>query len=324
MMLVIYGPTATGKTDLAIKLAKKYNGEIISVDSRQVYKKLDIGSGKVSFSSTVVKHKGYWIVDGVKIHGFDLVDPGKRFSAADFVKFAKTTMIQIIEVKKLPIIVGGTGFYIKALIEGINTLGIPANLNLRKKLEKLSTASLYQKLAKVDPTRAKSMNQSDKNNPRRLIRAIEIAQYQKGKASNVRSDLNTTYKIPDTKYLLLGLTAPNDYLYKRSDQWLGKRLKKGLIEEVQNLVKQGVSYKWLDNLGLEYRWISRYLLSQVTKEEALTCLKGDIHDFIRRQKTWFNQFKKNKIEIFDISLANWQVKLEKKVDSWYTSNYDRR
>ena len=136
MMLVIYGPTATGKTDLAIKLAKKYNGEIISADSRQVYKNLDIASGKVSFSSTVVKHKGYWIVDGVKIYGFDLVDPGKRFSAADFIKFAKTTMIQIIEVKKLPIIVGGTGFYIKALIEGINTLGIPPNLNLQKKIIK--------------------------------------------------------------------------------------------------------------------------------------------------------------------------------------------
>src|SRR3990167_9401127 len=103
--LIIYGPTTTGKTALAIDLAKKYNGEIISADSRQVYKGLDIGTGKVSFDSKVEKHKGFWIVDGVKIHGFDLVNPGQRFSVADFLKFASDTMIQIIKSKKIPIIV---------------------------------------------------------------------------------------------------------------------------------------------------------------------------------------------------------------------------
>ena len=156
MMLVIYGPTASGKTDLAIKIAKKFNGELISADSRQIYEGLDIGTGKVSFSSKIEKRKGYWIVDGVKIHGFDLIEPpgyepgsrkvaskhepGSRyetFSASDFIKFARTTMIHIIGVGKLPIIVGGTGFYIKALIEGLDSDGVAPEQNLRSQLEKL-------------------------------------------------------------------------------------------------------------------------------------------------------------------------------------------
>ena len=171
-MLVIFGPTATGKTDLAIRLARKFNGELISADSRQVYKNLDIGTGKVSFSSNVEKHEGYWIVDGVKIHGFDLIEPGQNFSASDFIKFAKTTMIQIIKTGKLPIIVGGTGFYINALIGGLDSVGIAPNPNLRSQLEKLSTATLFQKLAKINPSRANSMNESDRANPRRLTRPI--------------------------------------------------------------------------------------------------------------------------------------------------------
>src|SRR3990167_7407725 len=174
MMLVIFGPTATGKTDLALGLANKFNGELISADSRQVYKNLDITSGKANFGLKVEKHNRYWIVDGVKIHGFDLVDPGQNFSASDFIKFAKTAVAQIIKTSKLPIIVGGTGFYIQTFIGGLDSVGIAPDANLRSQLEKLSTTMLYQKLLITNPKRAKSMNQSDKKNPRRLIRAIEI------------------------------------------------------------------------------------------------------------------------------------------------------
>src|SRR3972149_6084922 len=175
MMLVIYGPTATGKTTLAIELAQKYNGELISADSRQVYRGLDIGTGKVSFTSKIGKHQGFWIVDDVKIHGFDLVNPGQRFSVADFLTFANSSIVQTIKLNKLPIIVGGTGFYIKALINGIGSIGIPLNPKLRQQLEKLSTTDLYQKLLEINPKRAQSMNDSDRKNPRRLIRAIEIS-----------------------------------------------------------------------------------------------------------------------------------------------------
>src|SRR3989344_3740874 len=200
IMLVIYGPTASGKTDLAIKLARKFNGEIISADSRQVYKGLDIGTGKVSFDSKVEKHKGFWIVDDVKVYGFDLVKAGEQFTAADFIKCASTSLIRISEVKKLPIIVGGTGFYIKALIDGIGSVGVTSDPELRARLEKLSVIELYQKLLEVNPTRARSMNQSDRANPRRLIRAIEIALLsQKSEVKSQKSE-TTHYPLPTIHY----------------------------------------------------------------------------------------------------------------------------
>ena len=221
-MLVLYGPTVTGKTDLAIKLAQKYKGQLISADSRQVYKGLDIGTGKVGFNSNVEKHDDYWIVDGVKINGFDLIGSGENFSVADFVKFASTTMIRIIEVNKLPIVVGGTGFYIKSYLYGIDTLGIPADLKLRQKLEELSVSHLYQKLLKIDPHRTRLMNDSDRQNPRRLIRAIEVLS---SKSTIQPSNYQTIQN-----YLLLGLTVPNGYLYQKADDWLETRLNRGLVE----------------------------------------------------------------------------------------------
>jgi len=310
-LLIIYGPTATGKTALAIDLAKKYDGELISADSRQVYRGLDIGSGKVSFSSKVEKHRGYWIVNGVKIHGFDLVNPGEQFSVADFLKLTHTTMIQIIGVNKLPIVVGGTGFYIKALIDGISSIGIPQDPALRRQLEGLSVDQLYQKLLEIDPSRAKSMNESDRANPRRLIRAIEIATYNK--KPETRNQKLTT-ELPNyqtTNCLLLGLTAPNSYLYSRCDKWLEERLNHEMIDEVKNLLNQNIDPKWFDNLGLEYRWLSRYLLGKISREEAIDRLKGDIHSFIRRQKTWFRQFKS--LNLSDISKPDWRQELEKKL-----------
>lgn len=307
-VLVIYGPTATGKTSLATKLAKKLNAEIISADSRQVYKGLDIGTGKVGFDSHVEKQSGYWIVDNVKIHGFDLVKTGERFTAADFIKFATVKIKQITDKNKLLIITGGTGFYINSLLNGIGSLGIPSNLKLRQKLERLSAEELYKLLEKLNSPRAKSMNKSDSQNPRRLIRAIEIA-------TNNSHPSSTNFKLPTTNYLTIGLSAPNDYLYQKSDIWLQTRLDHGLIEEVGGLIKNGISLKWLDNLGLEYRWISRFLTGKITKLEAVERLKGDMHDFIRRQKTWFNKFKD--IKIFDISSPGYSEKLEKTVSAWY-------
>lgn len=309
-MLLIYGPTATGKTDLGIALAKKFNGEIISADSRQVYKSLDIGTGKVNFKSKVEKHNKFWIVDQVKINGFDLVDPGTNFTVANFIKFANNSMIRIIESKRLPIIVGGTGFYINALINGIETIGIKPNLKLRRELENLSPSQLYQKLRWVNPTRAEKMNQSDRANPRRLIRAIEIAQSG--------NKTPTHYQQPTTNNLIIGLTAQNDFLYQRTDRWINTRLNNGMMEEVKNLLDHKIDPKWLDDLGLEYRWLSRFLLGKIGKSEAIDRLKRDSHNFIRHQKTWFKQFKY--IRLFDISQPSWKNELEKKVSLWYDTN----
>lgn len=314
-VLIIYGPTATGKTDLALQFASKLKGELISCDSRQVYSGLDIGSGKVSFDKEIKKGKGYWLVDGIKIHGFDLVEPGNQFSVADFIKFANSSIIRITKSKKLPIIVGGTGFYIKALIDGIDSLGIPGNAKLRGKLEKLSIQELFKKLKSLNSQKALSMNESDRKNPRRLIRAIETAFYKKYKATSINSKVNTNYQLPTTNYLVICLTAPNGYLYDRADKWLKLRLDHGLVKEVKNLLEQQVSPDWLKGLGLEYRWITSYVLGEIKLDVAGERLRGDIHNFIRRQKTWFKKFKD--IKLFDISTYNWQKKLEKKVNLWY-------
>ena len=265
-VLIIYGPTQTGKTSLALQLARKFQGELISADSRQVYKGLDIGSGKVAFDDVVEKRAGYWIVNGVRINGFDLADPGYQFSAADFLEFAKSSISQIIDKKKLPIIVGGTGFYIKALLDGIGSIGIPANWKLRTRLEGLSSDDLYKQLFSIDPVRARSMNQSDRANPRRLIRAIEIANYKKDKGLRIKDEKNSKYQIPNTKYLFLGLTAPNEYLYKKADEWLNDRIDHGLIKEIKTLLETGVDPQWFENLGLEYRWITKYLLGDSSYE----------------------------------------------------------
>lgn len=301
MMLVIYGPTVTGKTDLALHLAQKFNGELISADSRQVYKGLDIGTGKVSFESKISKHDKYWLVDGIKIHGFDLANPGQNFTAADFIKFASTKIKQIVKRQKLPIVVGGTGFYIKALIDGIESLGIGRDQKLREKLQKLSVNKLFNQLTKLNKDRAKQMNESDRANPRRLIRAIEIA-LSKQKATN-------TYNLKSKTYNLICLSAPNDYLYRRANIWLEKRLKMGLIDEVKQLLDKRIDPIWLDDLGLEYRWISRLCLGKITKEETVSQLIGDIHKFIRRQKTWFKKFEDARI--IDISKKSYQVKIDK-------------
>lgn len=303
-LLVIYGPTVTGKTDLAIEFAQKYNGELISADSRQVYKSLDIGTGKVSLSSNVEKHQNYWLVDGVKIHGFDLVSPGGNFSVADFINFASKITKIISSKKKLPIIVGGTGFYIKSYLQGINSFGIPKNKFLRKELNNFSISNLQERLSQLNTSRLIKMNESDRNNPRRLIRAIEIA-------SSIRKPTKSNVQ---PTYLLVGVTAPNSYLYNRADKWLETRLAQGMVDEVKNLRKI-VPDNWLENLGLEYRWIIRLLKKEISQTKAKVRLKGDIHSLIRRQKTFFNQFPA--IDKIDISGENWHKELEKTVRTWY-------
>lgn len=307
MMLVIYGPTATGKTALALKIAKKYKGEIISADSRQVYKGLDIGTGKISPEMEFTKHNKYWLVEGIKVRGFDLVDPSKRFSAADFIELAKSSVAEIIKSKKLPIIVGGTGFYIKTFLDGLETQGIKPNWKLRKRLEKLTSKELFQMLKKNNPKQAKKMNISDKQNPRRLIRAIEVSlsPYQSEEAKPISTNL----------YMMVGLTAPNDFLYKKANSWLSARLKLGILEEVESLIRSEVNPLWLENLGLEYRWLTRFVLGRIEKSEALEGLRRDIHSFIRRQKTYFRQFPT--IELYDISKKGISELLEKRVELWY-------
>jgi len=324
MMLVIFGPTVSGKTSLAITLAKKFNGEIISADSRQIYKSLDIGTGKIPFESKFEKHDNYWIVDGIKINGFDILDPQKSFSSADFKNFASPIINNLQDQNILPVVAGGSGFYIKTLLSNYSTFGILQNPKLRKELEKKSAGELYDELLKINKIKALSLNDSDKKNPRRLIRAIEVTSYQsipKNPTTNHQPFI-LPKEGPTTNILMIGLNAPNSYLFGKADDWLDLRLKKGLIEEVDALLTQKITSAWLDSLGLEYRWISRYLLNKIDKDTAIERLKGDIHSLIRRQKTYFSQFKD--INIYDVSRKGWERDLENEVTAWNKKQMETR
>lgn len=306
MMLVLYGPTAVGKTSFALRLAKNLNAEIISADSRQVYKNLDIGSGKVSFENKVKKHKGYWTVDGVRVNGFDLASPGQKWNVADFLTYALKEIKRINSKKKIVIVAGGTGFYIHSLLYGLESIGVPEDKSLRAILEKMTATELFNKLKQTNPQKASLLNESDKKNPRRIIRAIEISLFR-GKNRRINSQFTK-------EDICIGLSANNEYLYKKSDMWLKERLKNGLIEEIKSLVSSGVNAEWLKSLGLEYRWLTRYVKGEISYDQALKGLMGDTHSFIRRQKTWFKKFQD--IKVFNVNSKEGFKSAEKEVLNW--------
>ncbi len=277
-ILIICGPTATGKTALAAKLAQQFNGELISADSRQVYKGMDIVTGK--------DRPG-----GIVIHGLDLVEPDQDFSAAHFVGYASDWINQISWKGKLPIIVGGTGLYINSLVNPPQTLTVKPDWQLRKKLEEKSVKDLQEQLEKIDKTRWQIMNHSDRLNPRRLIRTIEVAQSNCGKIETA----------PKYACLWIGLAADKDALDQQIETRVNSRIKQGAIKEWEELKTKypvnlpsmsGIGYKQLPDVD---KWI---------KAEQ---------QYARRQMTFF---KKNKqINWFNSDQEGNIVKL---VNAWYT------
>lgn len=281
-LLVILGPTATGKTDLALQLAKKFNGELVSCDSRQVYKGLDIGTGKYpSKKSKIKRQKNCWEIDGVNIWMYDVADPRKQYTVFNYVQDANKVIDEIQKRKKLPIIVGGSGLYLKAILEGLTNLSIPVNKRLRNSLSKLSLKQLQNKLQKILPKKWQDLNQSDRQNPRRLIRAIELVGLKPNFAKALSFDA-----------LKIGLTAPRDVLYKRADERVLARIKQGMIEETIKLHKKGLSFRRMRQLGLEYGVLADYLDGKIKDtNELIKIMQGKIHGYIRRQLTWFAKEK---------------------------------
>jgi len=320
-VLIICGPTATGKTGLALKLAKKLKGEIVSADSRQVYQGMDIATGKDLPIKTKFKMKnlglegqnfkiGYYEVDGVKLWLYDIVRPDYFFNVADWVKCAHLVIKDIHQRGQLPILVGGTGFYLKALIEEIPTKDIPPNWWLRKGLELKSTKVLFEELAELDSSRAGQMNVSDRQNKRRLIRAIEIARWRIG------SRLEKTVSPIQFEYLIIGLKAPLKFLYQKIDRRVEKQFKNGAEEEVKKLLKQGFSWDLPSMTAMGYQeWRPRFE-RQASLTEVLTRCQFNEHAYARRQMTWFK--KNEKINWFDISRKGWENKIAKEVAFWYT------
>ncbi len=272
-VIVILGQTATGKSDLAIKISKKINGEVISADSRQVYKNLNIGTGKITKKE----------MRGIPHHLLDVVNPKNKFSVVEYQKLAISAMADIFKRNKIPIICGGTGFYIDAITKGNVFPTVPPNLKLRKNLESKSSDILLKILTKLDETRAKDiLNKNEQNNKVRLIRAIEIAKAL-GKVPK-----NTEIK-PMYKFVKIGLYLPTQELKKKINTRLEKRLKMGMINEIKKLHKKGLSWKKMYELGLEYRYISMYLQNQITKGEMILKLQSEIYHYAKRQMTWFKR-----------------------------------
>jgi tRNA dimethylallyltransferase len=269
-VLVIVGPTASGKSALAVRLAKNLNGEVISADSRQVYKGLDIGTGKVTKKE----------MQGVKHHLLDVRSPKSTFTANDFVRFGRRAIKSISKSKKLPIICGGTGFYIDALLGRIDISPVAPSKQLRSQLKKKSVRELFQMLREIDEVRASEMNQSDRNNPVRVIRAIEIATH---------GPMKTLEKSVDYDVLWVGILPDDQILRDKIHKRLVARVKNGMMQEAVKLHKDGLSWKRMEELGLEYRYLALYLQRKLTKDQMLEQLESKIWHYAKRQKTYWKR-----------------------------------
>lgn len=318
-LLVICGPTSTGKTTLAISLAKKFNGELISADSRQVYKGMDIGTGKDIPKGAKIKMPwfqkyGYYEIDGAKIWGYDIADPRHEFNVAQYIKFAERIISDIRKRGRLPILVGGTGLYMKGVIDGIATANVPKNIMLRKNLGKSTPEDLFEKLAQMDSLKAGQMNASDKKNPRRLIRAIEVAMW---KINNIKKEKEIEKKKKDLEVLMIGLNAPEKFISERIKLRVAQRAKAGIKNEVENLLKSHVSWQMPSMSSMGYRQWKDYFDNKKTEAEVVKVWEGEENKYVKRQMVWFKKDKR--ICWFDITSGSYPENVEKSVEKWYST-----
>lgn len=284
-IIVILGPTASGKTGIAIKLARLFNGEIISADSRQVYKGMDIGTGK--------DLKDYEATDNepeVKYHLIDVANPEDQYDLSLYQKDVKAAIENIINRGKLPIIAGGSGLYLQAIVDGYNLSSVKPDFNLREELEAKDIISLQTILKEKNLAFFEKINNSDLNNKRRLIRYIEIFSSGNNKIQEKIS--------PNYQTLLVGLSWPREILNQRIKNRLVSRLDdENMVAEIEGLNNNGVSWQRLEKFGLEYRWIARYLQTKIDYEEMVEKLYADICRFAKRQMTWFRRWEKQGAKI---------------------------
>ncbi len=275
-IIVIIGPTAVGKSALAVELAREFNGEIISADSRQVYKGLDIGSGKITARQ----------MRGVPHHMLDMASPTRVYSVARYKKDGQKVLRKIFKKNRTPIIVGGTGFYIDSLLGRVTLPDVPPDQALRKKLSGKSAVQLFAMLKKLDRKRAQTV---DRHNPVRLIRAIEIAKYKTPDVLYLDARPPSEYEIS-----WIGLTLPPEELKKRIHARLISRLKQGMVAEVKKLRQQGVSWKRLYDLGLEYRYVSLFLQGKLSRAQMIEKIETESSHYAKRQMVWFKRNKEIK------------------------------
>lgn len=270
-IIAVVGPTASGKSSLAIRLARKLHGEIISADSRQVYRGMNIGSGKVTKAEQrLAPH-----------HLLDIASPKKQYTVAEYIHDGKQKLREIHQRGNIPVVVGGTGFWVDALLHGQALPTVPPQPALRRKLMKWTTKELVQKLQKLDSQRAKNI---DRKNRVRLIRALEIVLCS-GKPVPI-PQRTQAYNV-----LWLGIDPGKDTLQKNIQRRLHARFRQGMVGEVKKLLKAGVPKKRLLDFGLEYRFITLYVQGKLTKEEVVKKLEHEIQQYAKRQRTWFKRNK---------------------------------
>jgi tRNA dimethylallyltransferase len=274
-LIVVLGPTASGKSTLSIVLAQRFSGEIVSADSRQVYRGMDIGTAKVTREErTFVPH-----------HLLDVIDPREIYNVAQFQQQAIVAINDILARGKQPFLVGGSPHYIYALIDPLDIPAISPQPELRRELEVRPLSELVAQLQKLDPQSAATI---DIKNARRVIRALEVCLVSGKSFSDQRGVAAPLYRC-----LLLGIHWPRDVLYARIDARVDERMRHGMVQEVRDLLDGGVSFERLEALGLEYRFIGRLLRGEFASEaEMVQRLKYAIHDFTRRQLTWFRKDKR--------------------------------
>ncbi|MBI4812117.1 tRNA (adenosine(37)-N6)-dimethylallyltransferase MiaA [Candidatus Falkowbacteria bacterium] len=305
-IIVILGPTASGKTGLAVRLAYKFNGEIVSADSRQVYRGMDVGTGKdlkdyhlqipnskfqipnkIQNSKSKIQKRARFI--DISHYLIDVVNPRTEFNLAKYQKLAYRAIDGILSRGKLPILVGGTGLYLQAVVDGYRLGGGGADKKLRKELEKMNADKLFGMLKKINPKWANRLNESDRKNKRRLIRYVEILKTRKDAKENAERRGKAIKKYDA---LIIGLTWPKDVLEKRIYKRLIERLEKeNMVGEVRGLRKEGLSWKRLESFGLEYKYVSLYLQKKLTYEEMVEKLFIAIRRFAKRQLTWFRRWE---------------------------------
>ena len=272
-IIVILGPTASGKSEMAVKLAKKLNGEIISADSRQVYRGMNIGTGKVTKKET----------EGIPYYLLDVASPKKRFTVVQYRKLALKAINKIQKKGKLPVLCGGTGFYIQAVVDGIVIPEVPPNWKLREKLKKKSVEELYQTLKKLDPKRAKTI---EKENKRRLIRALEIVIKTKKPVPVFKK------RVLPCPVLMIGIKKKKEELEKLIKKRFLNWLKQGFLKEVKKLRKSGLSWQRIEEFGIHYRVAAQHLQGKINYQEFIKKSLIELQNYAKRQMTWFKRDKR--------------------------------
>lgn len=301
-LLILTGPTGIGKTKLSLNIAENFNGEIISSDSMQIYKKMDIGTDKINLENTNIKH--YMV---------DIVEPDEDFTVSDFKNQAKNIISEINYKNKLPIVVGGTGLYVNSLVYNLTFSNVEPNQEYRDYLENIISDKglyyLYEQLQELDKIASEKI---DKNNKQRIIRALEIIKFSDKKETKNFREENTDYNLK-----MIGLNMDRALLYERINNRVDEMFQLGLVDEVKDLLDNGYSENLVSMKAIGYKEIISYLNNEITLEESKDLIKKNSRHYAKRQLTWFR--RDNRIKWFD----RLDKDLEEKIYNYIGDSFER-